>query len=70
MNALDAYVYKIRNALEREISSKLCLHDKKDINSAITRAQNLVDDGNNKLDDIAMFDWGSSEGACEHLWTH
>ncbi|KAL2958256.1 hypothetical protein AAZX31_18G198200 [Glycine max] len=56
MNALDAYVYKIRNALEREISSKLCLHDKKDINSAITRAQNLVDDGNNKLDDIAMFD--------------
>ncbi|XP_057436417.1 heat shock cognate 70 kDa protein-like [Lotus japonicus] len=47
MNALDDYVYKIRNALQKEgINPKLCLQENEKINSAITKATNLLGDSN------------------------
>nr|KYP57732.1 Heat shock cognate 70 kDa protein [Cajanus cajan] len=44
INSLDKYVYKIRNALKE-----------KDINSAISRATDLLD-GDNQQDDIVMYE--------------
>jgi len=56
MNALDAYVYKMRNALKNKtISSKLCSEETEKINSAITKVTNLLDD-NDEQDDIDVFE--------------
>ncbi|TKY66189.1 Heat shock cognate 70 kDa protein 2 [Spatholobus suberectus] len=56
MNSLDRYVYKMRNGLKRkDISSKLCSPARKKINSAITKATNLLD-SNNQQDEAEVFE--------------
>ncbi|KAK7295719.1 hypothetical protein RJT34_18630 [Clitoria ternatea] len=55
MNALDDYVYKMRNALrKKDIDSKLCSQEKEKINSAITKATNFLDD--NQQDDVDVLE--------------
>jgi len=45
MNALDDFVYKMKNALKNNnISSKLRPHERENINSAIAKAAKLLDD--------------------------
>ncbi|TKY66249.1 Mediator of RNA polymerase II transcription subunit 37c [Spatholobus suberectus] len=56
INSLDRYVYKMRSALKRkDISSKLCPPERKKINSAITKATNLLD-SNNQQDEAEVFE--------------
>ncbi|KAJ1443180.1 Heat shock protein 70 family [Sesbania bispinosa] len=53
MNALDHYIYKMRNVLKKkDINSKLCLREKKKIISAITNAEVLLDDNNQQDEDV------------------
>ncbi|KAJ1443181.1 Heat shock protein 70kD, C-terminal domain superfamily [Sesbania bispinosa] len=49
MNDLDHYIYKMRNDLK---NLKLCLQEKKKINSAITDAEVLLDDDNQQDEDV------------------
>ncbi|KAL5167640.1 putative mediator of RNA polymerase II transcription subunit 37c [Glycine soja] len=56
MIALDHYVYKMRNALNnKNISSKLCLQERKKIKSVITKATDLLE-GDNQRDKIEVFE--------------
>ncbi|MCH84149.1 heat-shock protein [Trifolium medium] len=49
MNALDYCVYKFRNALKKkEINSKISSQENKKINTAITKAINLLDENNHQ----------------------
>ncbi|XP_057436307.1 heat shock cognate 70 kDa protein-like [Lotus japonicus] len=50
MNALDNYIYKMRNAL------KSCSEENEKISSAITKATNLLDGGNNQLHETEVLE--------------
>jgi L1 cell adhesion molecule like protein len=51
VNALDNYIYKMRNALKKnDISLKLSSREIKKIESAIVVATNLVDNKNAEID--------------------
>ncbi|XP_029130038.1 probable mediator of RNA polymerase II transcription subunit 37c [Cajanus cajan] len=56
MNALDAYVYKMKSFLKQEdIKLKLLSQEREEISSAITKAMNLLD-GKNLHDDGDVFE--------------
>ncbi|KAL5131001.1 2-carboxy-1,4-naphthoquinone phytyltransferase, chloroplastic [Glycine soja] len=56
MNALDDYVYKMRNALNnKNISSKLCLQEKEKIKSVISKVTDLLE-GDNQPYEIEVFE--------------
>ncbi|TKY68470.1 Heat shock cognate 70 kDa protein 2 [Spatholobus suberectus] len=56
MNALDGYVYKMKNALKNNyISSKLCSQEREKISSAMTKATYLLDN-DNQLVEIQVFE--------------
>ncbi|KAG4910478.1 Heat shock cognate 70 kDa protein 2 [Glycine soja] len=56
MNALDDYVYKMRNALNnKNISSKLCLQEREKIKSVISKVTDLLE-GDNQPYEIEVFE--------------
>ncbi|KAL2329576.1 hypothetical protein Fmac_017157 [Flemingia macrophylla] len=56
MNALDEYVYKMKNFFKKEdFKLKLFSHEREKINSAITKAMNLLD-GNKLYEDGVVFE--------------
>ncbi|XP_022642969.1 probable mediator of RNA polymerase II transcription subunit 37c [Vigna radiata var. radiata] len=56
MNKIDDYAYKIKKALEKEnYSSKVCSEDRKKISSAITKATELLDGGQQE-EEIEVFE--------------
>ncbi|XP_058741088.1 heat shock cognate 70 kDa protein-like [Vicia villosa] len=52
MNALHLSVYKMKNALEKDVNLKLTAHEREDINNAMTVAINLLDMNNQQKKDI------------------
>ncbi|XP_058755002.1 heat shock cognate 70 kDa protein-like [Vicia villosa] len=56
LNALDDYVYKMRNAMEKKgINLKLSSQENKKINAAVTKATNLLDE-NDRLSKISVLE--------------
>ncbi|KAG5009540.1 hypothetical protein JHK87_018055 [Glycine soja] len=56
MNALDDYVYKMRNALNnKNINSKLCLQEREKIKSVISKVTDLLE-GDNQPYEIEVFE--------------
>ncbi|KAH1221219.1 2-carboxy-1,4-naphthoquinone phytyltransferase, chloroplastic [Glycine max] len=56
MNALDDYVFKMRNALNnKNISSKLCLQEREKIKSVISKVTDLLE-GDNQPYEIEVFE--------------
>ncbi|XP_057436304.1 heat shock cognate 70 kDa protein-like [Lotus japonicus] len=57
MNSLDDYIYKMKKSLKNDyINSKLSSEEKEKISSAITKATNLLDAGNNKPVEIEVLE--------------
>lgn len=52
MNALDISVYKMKNALGKDVNLKLTAQEREEINNVMTVAMNLIDQNNQQKKDI------------------